>query len=70
MTALTLLVAMKAKGAGPSIIAHELALDLGAAAFRPDVATHRGPTFRYLQPSISRLCFVVYSIVPCFYSNN
>ena len=40
VAALTLVMKMKAKGDGMNLIARELALDIGSAAFRPNVVAH------------------------------
>ena len=40
VTALTMVMCMKARGRGVNLVARELALDLADGCFRPDVARH------------------------------
>ena len=40
MASLTLMLALKARGSGPALIAREMALGLGDGSFAPDLAEH------------------------------
>ena len=40
MAALSMMLSLRAKGAGPSAIARELALELGDGSFAPDLVEH------------------------------
>ena len=55
VSALTLVLAAKAKGRGPAIIAREVALDLAEMVYRPDVVSHIPGLANVAADKLSRL---------------
>jgi hypothetical protein len=54
VSALTLLLSLKARGAGPAIVAREVALLLGDAAFRPNAVIHTPGVSHVIADALSR----------------
>ena len=54
MTALNLLINLRVKGEGPSLIGRELALDLGDSAYAPNLVAHIPGVASDLSDALSR----------------
>ena len=54
VTALTMLASMRVHGKGLSLIARELALDIGRGVYRPDVCAHSPGVAHVVADALSR----------------